>query len=522
MKRSTWITLSIFLLLLAAYFLQSRHSAPSAPPALSIDGYIGNLSEQEARSQAKDKPSPVTRIVLGRKGEVITLERVAQPEAPAAAADAPKPEAKWTAKRSKDGKTTESKALSFRAQSMSETLMRSIRSSFSTTVTAKNLADYGLDPDHALDVELTLASRTVKLRVGQVEKPEQGEPSTWVQDPARPDVAYQIASRDLRTGFDVAWSELRDKALLSVDSAAIEHIEIANPAAVQNARIVLDRPPLTEAQRKELEDKKAQREAADGWAFSEPKGQEAGDIGEWLKAVERLSASEFVDTADAAAKKADTGLDDAKSVVRVTLASAKDKTVLLFGKSDESRPTRDVWVRIEGRDELFLVPTYNRDQIVQTIDQLRDRRLLGAHKAKDSTSLQIDPTTEAGRFKAAHKDGTWTVVEPTMKASSQAIVDFLGELDSTKVEYPADKAAAQGLLGTPVWKMSLALDGETWVLALGKEADSAVYGRVDHGTTTGDVFKLTTWNANRLKKKPTDFAEKPAAQAAPAPPAAAP
>ena len=511
MKRSTWITLSVFGLLLAAYLLQSRHAAPNTPAALSIDGYVGNLSEQEARSQAKDKPSPVTRIVIGRKGEVIALERVTPPEGAADAADAAKPEAKWTARRTKDAKTTDSKALSFRAQSMSETLMRSIRSSFSTHVAAKNLADYGLDADHALDVEITLPPRTVKLRIGQVEKPEQGEPSTWVMDPARPEVAYQIAGRDLRTGFDVAWSELRDKALLNLDGTALEHIEIANPAATTSPRIVLDRAPLTETKRKELQDKMATRGPAEGWAFTEPKGQDAGDIGEWLKAVERLSASEFVDTADAAAKKADTGLDDTATVVRVTLASAKDKTVLLFGKSDESRPTRDVWVRIEGRDELFLVPTFNRDQVVQTADQLRDRRLLGGHKAKDSTSLQIEPTTDAVRIKATRKDETWTVSEPTMKGSSQAIIEFLGDLDSTKVEFVGDRTQAAGLLGTPVWKISLELDGEAWTLALGKETDSAVYGRVDHGAMTGDIFKLTTWNANRLKKKPADFADKPAA-----------
>ena len=90
MKRSTWITLCVFVLLLGLYFVQTRHSAPTAPPPLSIDGYIGNVSEQEARSEAKDKPSPVTRIVLKRKGEVVELNRQA--------AEPPKPDAKPDAK----------------------------------------------------------------------------------------------------------------------------------------------------------------------------------------------------------------------------------------------------------------------------------------------------------------------------------------------------------------------------------------------------------------------------------------
>ena len=501
MKRSTWITLCVFALLLGLYFVQTRHGAPTAPAPLSIDGYIGNVSEQEARSEAKDKPSPVTRVVLKRQGEVIELNRqAAEPPKPDAKPDAPKPEATWTARRTKDGKTTESKALSFRAQGMSETLMRSIRSSFSLRVAQKALADYGLDAEHALEVELTLPQRTVKLRVGQVEKPEQGEPSTWVQDPAVPDVVHQVAGRDLRTSFDVPWSDLRDKGLLSLDAGAVQRVAIDNPALQKAPHVVLV------------------RDAGESWSMAEPQGFPAGDVGEWLKAVQRLSATEFVDTGDAAAKKADTGLDDAKTAARITLTTDKGKTVLVFGKSDESRPARDVWLRIEGRDELFLVPTFARDQIVQGVDQLRDRRLLLGHKAKDAQAFRIEGSGDAGRLRAVRKGATWSVTEPPTKTSSKAVADFLGELDSQKVEFASDKAAADVGLDAPAWKMTLELEGEPWTLALGKESEGSTYGRLSHGAAVGDVFKLTTWNANRLKKKPADFEEKPTPAAPPAAP----
>ena len=55
MKRSTWITLSVFGLLLAAYLLQSRHAAPNTPAALSIDGYAlaaGGIRVQVPASEA--------------------------------------------------------------------------------------------------------------------------------------------------------------------------------------------------------------------------------------------------------------------------------------------------------------------------------------------------------------------------------------------------------------------------------------------------------------------------------------
>jgi len=508
MKRSTWITLSVFIALLGLYFVQTRSPAPNAPAALSIDGYIGNFSEQEARSAAKDKPSPVTRIVLKRQGEVIQLDRQPQePPPPDAKPDAPKPETKWTAQRTKNGKTTQSQALSFRAQSMSESLMRSIRSSFSLRVQPKALADYGLDAEHAMDVEITLPPRTVKLRVGHVDKPEQGEPSTWIQDPAHLDVVHQVAGRDLRTSFDVAWSDLRDKSLLSIDPAAVLRAELDIPTAPKAPRIVIERAVPAGSG----------GEAGSAWKISEPIGYSAGDIDEWLKSIGRVSASEFIDVTDAAAKKMDTGLDDTKTAARVTVVTDKGKTVLVFGKSDESRPAREVWLRIDGRDELFLVPTFSRDQIVQGIDQLRDRHLLAGHKAANALSFRIEPSGDAGRIKAARKGDAWSVIEPTMQASGKSLTDFLGELDAAKVEFAGDKTAAETGLDAPTWRMALELDGETWTIALGKEVEGSTFGRVSHGAVSGDIFKLASWNANRLKKKPADFEDKPAP---PAPPAA--
>ena len=110
------------------------------------------------------------------------------------------------------------------------------------------------------------------------------------------------------------------------------------------------------------------------------------------------------------------------------------------------------------------------------------------------------------------------MTEPAVKTSSKAVADFLGELDSQKVEFASDKAAADVGLDAPAWKMTLELEGEPWTLALGKESEGSTYGRLSHGAAVGDVFKLTTWNANRLKKKPADFEEKPAPAAPPAAP----
>lgn len=505
MKRSTLIMLAVLAALLAVYFVAARKPQSDAPPPLSIDGYIGNVSEQEARSAVNARTPPVTHIVLKRKDEEIVLDRVQAPDPPLKEGEKPKEgapppaEAKWVAKRTYKGKTTEAKVQAFRAQTMSETFARSIRSTYSVPVTPAQLAEYGLDPDHAVDVELTVDGKPIKLRLGQLDKAEQAiESNTWVANPALPGVAYQVAQRDLRTSFDVSWSDLRDRSVLTLDLPKVERIEIENPADPKVKKVVAVRSPLAA-------DKK-DRPAEEGWAIQEPAGTVPGDTGDWLKAIERFSVSEFLDPADLAAKKVDTGLDDPNFAARVTVVAGKDKTVLTFGRTDESKPNKETYARIEGRDEVYLVAGYSRDQIVQTLDQLRDRRLLGLRKGKDVTAFTL--TGPRGKVHANRNGGAWVVAEPAQRTHAKAIEDFLADLDTMKVDFLAEEATASNGLDAPEWTLQLQIGAETLAIQLGKEVDGNTYGRSGAAAGAGQTWKLGSWNAGRLKKSAADFADK--------------
>ncbi len=506
MKRSTLVVLGIFAALLLAYLAKGMKSAPQGPAPLAIEGYAGNVSEQDFRTSQKDKLPAIQKLTLKKKGETWSLTQVAQDLPKDVTPDATKPvEAKWTVARQKGGKTSEAKGQPYRANAMAEVFGRSIHSTFAKEVKAADLADYGLDAEHAIDIEATGAKGTFKLRVGNIDKPQDGtDASTWVQDPSKVEVVYQVVGRDLRTPFEVAWSDLRDRALLTLDLAALERIEASNPEDLRAAHVVVSRAPLAAGQK---------REAGDGWSIADPQGYRAGDIGEWAKSIERLSGSDFVDVSEVVGKKLDTGLDDPKAA-RITLVEGAKKTVLVFGKVDEASPQKDVWLKIEGRDEVYKVASYSRDQVLQKLDQIRDRALLGARKGKTANSFSL--TGPDGTLQGSKQADKW-VLAGNSKASSAAIESFLGDLDSIKVDFAADVTPGAAGIDAPEVTLTLQFADGPWTVVLSKEKDGNSFGRAGPAPGQGDVFKLASWSAGRLKKKAADFDEKADAKPAGAP-----
>lgn len=499
MKRSSWIAVGLLAALIGVWLIKDRRGGPTAPAPLSIDGYVGNVSDADLRAQTKDKLPPVQTLSVQRKDGALVLEQQAQNLPVDATPDKAKPvEAKWSVKRTLKGSTSEAKAQPYRANAMAEVFGRSIRSTFSKEVKAGELADYGLDADQAIDVEAKWAGHTAKLRIGKLDKGTEGaEPTTWVQDPARPAVVYQVAGRDLRSPFDVAWSDLRDRALLTLDLAAIDRLEVANPADPRAPHFAIARPAQVG---------NAAREAGEGWAIVEPKGYAVGDAADWLRSLERLSASEFLTPAEVAAAKADTGLDDPKVAAKVTYAAGATKTVLVFGKTDEASPGKDVWMRIDGRDEIYKVASYTRDQVLTKFDQVRLRSLLGAAKAKGATSLKISgPDGEARLVKASTN---WQF-EGDDSANGAAVEAFLGDLDGMQVDFAADVTTGAAELETPQWRVQFtAPGGANVVVVLGKERDKQVLGWTEVAGVKGDVYRLQDWNASKLRKKRADFEDR--------------
>lgn len=502
MKRSSWIAVGVFAVLLAAWLAKGMKSPPTAPAPLSIDGYVGAVSDDEMRAQTKDKLPPVKQLTVKSQDSELILAQLPQ-DPPAAAtpdkADAAKPlEAKWSAKLVRKGRSSEAKAMPYRAGAMAEVFGRSIRSTFSREIKESDKAEFGLDSAQAIEVEAQWPGRSVKLRIGKLDKgSEGGEPTTWVQDPARPTVVYQVAGRDLRSPFETRWSDLRDRNLLVLDLGAIDKLEVENPADPRAVRFSLSRPPLAAG---------AKRDAGEGWAITAPVGYLVGDVGEWLRSVERLSAADFVDPTDAAERKLATGLDDPKIAAKLTITAGNAKTVLVFGAADTTSESKDVWMRIEGRDELYKIASYSRDQVLTRFDQLRQRALLGAAKAKDATEVRV--VGPAGELALRRNAGVWQLASGQAAAAS-AVDSFLADLDGVQVDFAADATPGSAGLLAPEWTLRLTLaNGETMSVELSKEMDGHVFGSAVGATGRGDIFKLQGWNATKVRKSSADFADK--------------
>ena len=492
MKKSTLIVLGVLALLVVVWLVASRKPANEALPPLDIAGYIGNVTEQEARAQAKDKPSPVTKIALTRKGETIVLERGPEAAKPAdkPAEGAPPPETKWQAERTVKGKKTSAKAQSFRVQSMADMLQRTIRATHAQRISPQQAGEYEFDADHAIAIELTMPGRTVKLTLGHLDKGQDADTAaTWVQDPVHPEVAYQVSGRDLRSAFEVSWSELRDKAVFALEPAAVDKLALTAPGL----KVVATRAARTDAT--------AQRPVGEGWQIAEPAGTATGDIGDWLSAIERLTAEEFLDTSDVAERKLTTGLD-APDAVRLTIGfGGKETTLVIGGKDEKGR----FYATVNGSDEVCLLAAYGHDQVVRTLDQLRERHLLGAHKAKDATGFRLQ--TADGAVTATRGAQGWQL-DGDVATSDKAVAAWLDELDGIQVDYgePATPSAAG--LDAPGVRLVVDFGGQQHTVALGKELEGNTWGTLSGAKGKTETFHVSSWNAKRLSKKPADFEDK--------------
>jgi hypothetical protein len=403
-------------------------------------------------------------------------------------------EREWTATRTVDGETSTAKATAWKTTAMVEAFAAPLRSTFSQAIQAKDLADYGLDDAAAIVVAATFASKKIDLRIGQVTKAEgQAAASTWVQDPKRPDVVYQLAGVDLHTPFAVPWSELRDRQLLVLDEAKVERIALALPGESAPS-VIVQRPALAEGQT---------RTAADGWQIATPSGFGAGNVGEWVQALKNLSATQFVD----AAKAKDTGLNDPQKVAVLTVTSGPEVVELRVGGSATGATGELSWLQVTkaGKSELVQIAPFARDQLLKTVAQLRDRRLFGALDGAAVSSWRLrGPDT----MLAAERGGdNWRWTAPAgFEGKPGAVQAWLSELMAVQVDY-ASTATPTGL-DHPEWRLSLDGSAGPVEVALGKEEGGNCWGRVTVAGKPGDPFVVPGWSASKIRKKADDFADK--------------
>lgn len=505
MKRSTLGTLAILVILLAVWWQRGRSSTPDALPPLSVDGYIGPVTAEEARTRGQKEHMPFVRLELRRQladgaAESIVLAKDSTTVA-AAESGAPGPEVSWTGTRTLQPgakAATVWRVHAFRATSIGELLQRSIRSNFAVRVNAKLLSDYGLDSKQAIDVSWEGPGRSAKLRVGLLQKADGAAPATtWVQDPGQSDIAYQIVDRDLRTSLAVSWDDLRDRRLLNLDLAAVDRLELVRPAegSQTGVRIVATRAPLSQG---------ATRAPGEGWSLVEPAGLRTGDVGAWLSAVGRLSASAFVATDSPEFARA--GLT-ASSATHLRVGTGAQVVELVLGARDTAEANSEGWLQIAGQNEAFRVSSYAYDQVNLDVAQLRDRTLLQGRPTSEVHAVSLKSPSET--LGLALREGEWRRSTAGAALDAKKISAFVEGLGSVKVDFVAD-APPSAKLATPEWSVGLEVGDSKHLILLGHEENGTIYGELTVGKDR-DFFKVSAGTARQIQKNASDFAaESPA------------
>ncbi len=510
MSRSTLIMVVVFGALVAVWAVSQFSGGPGDVkqlPPLKIDGFLKKeISLQDIKILNKDEDSPYTKFTVTKKGKkgpetyVISLD-------PATAKEKKASDRKWRVTRTFDGgkRTMKTKAENYRLRIYNQALARSFRSSYSFEANDKDLPQYGLDADHAITLIAESPDQTVKLRIGGKHKIDDETPATWVMNPDVKGVVYQISGHDLRAHFDADWKDIRDRKILSINPGRIHRVELTNPRGHHKGKVVLERAKLTQEQLAKLAKAKKWdevRKADADWKIVAPAGFTADgqEIGGWLESLERMSATDYVDIEGGKLPEG-TGLDAADKAVQVTLHDGDKVVKLRLGGLVPKAQEKDIYLQVEGnQDEIYTVAGWMGDQVVMDLGKVRYRKLMGADKAADA--VKVTTLSQGETFTATKGAQGWT---SSASIDPKNVTDFLGDLDGVRVEWRAGTTREAAGLVKPKSQVTLTwADGHTRTLSVAAKSGDDDLAAWDKG----DVFKLPSWNAGRLHRRPRDFADK--------------
>lgn len=499
MSRSTIVILAMFVGLLIAYLVMDQKTETSEIQALVVPGFLqGEISLQDIKVLNKDEESPYRSFEIQRGDEHFTLVMNPGQE------DKKPSERTWVATRTKGDKTFTAAGESYRVKMINQVLARPFRSTYSFAAKPEELAEYGLDDATAVELTAVAPDRKIHLRIGALERGEGDEAgSTWVQDPGHKEVVYQVAGHDLRTEVAVGWKDIRERKILKVNVANVDAIELDNPRAPKGrGKVIMERPPLSVEQRKELADGKKWEEVRKsdvGWTIVEPKGMPAGDIGPWLESIERMTMTETYDLQDGKVP-ADAELESPERTVVIKLREGDTWTTIRYGGRAPKGDQQDTYVAVDGETIVYSVAGWSSDQIIKDVDGLRDVRLLGGAPVADVQQLEI--RTGDATFTASRNGESWTSKD--LEIDPTSISDWLRDLQSTRVEFRTGRDLKELGLVPPASTITLTSAKGKIVIEAGTRQGDKAYGRIDGG----DPFELQSWSADRLVRTGRDFVDK--------------
>ncbi len=379
-------------------------------------------------------------------------------------------------------------------------------------------AEYGLDKSRVISVTLKTKGETnVSLHIGDRDKLKTSDPQqsgadaydTFVSLPAYPQRIYRAKQKDLRTPLDLKVGELRDKKVFSFVAEDIASITIEDPSAAGAKKIGLKATWTKPDPSDEKTENKDAQKATAVYELVDPVTPDfkLTNLKSYWSSIANLRASEFV---LGQAPPAEAELTDPAQARRmlITLRDASAKPItLLFGAAKEKDTL--FYAKVLNQDEYMVLSKYARDNLLKSMDDLRDKNVLGIEKKEEITRIEIrNDHTGDGSLVFERKGTEWQMTSPLAQRPSQQEVKSLASglqyLRASSFISGVPNAQESGL-ASPSMEIRTTVKGQERVLRFGAERDSNV---IAHLEGTSLYFKVSGWTKNKFNKKPSEFRNK--------------
>ena len=247
------------------------------------------------------------------------------------------------------------------------------------------------------------------------------------------------------------------------------------------------------------------------WSFLQPAGVAAADtkVKSLTNGFSNFRVAEFLSAPPAAAE---TGLNTTATSITIKLAASAGggETTLRIGATFKNDKDQErFYAQIVGQDEVFTIMRYTRDNLVKTVDDLKDKRLFQVNKEEITHVTLVHPDQKL-EFEKAVAAGTtsWNMTSPEAKSGVELeqLVATLASLDVDGIE--AAKSAAEVGLGTDSFTVSFKLaDGTSHAVTISEEVtDNQTYAQSSTSPEyAGVIVMLSKYKVDNLTKKLPDF-----------------
>ncbi len=287
--------------------------------------------------------------------------------------------------------------------------------------------------------------------------------------------------------------DLRNKKLFSFKPADVVEIRVENPGS-----------PAIHV-----------KKSGESWAFVEPAGIPAASskVKSLASNVSNFKVAEFLEVQP---KAEITGLTPDKALkvtATLTAAAGSGTSVILVGERFENEKEQErYWAKLEGKPEVFSIMKYTRENVLKTVDDLKDKRLFRFDRT-EIVEVVITHPDETLKFARQGLEGpaTWKMTAPEEKAdvNMSSILGTMTSLDVAKTvvgKKPEDVG-----LTTDAFTVTVKLKGgATHSVTFSEEVvDNENYAMsATAPAMTGQIFTVSKFKVQNLNKKLPDFNKK--------------